>query len=276
LRKRIFSTSISVLIVMACLGACAPRLAPPPRLYYVTSAVTYLRDSPTYEAGEVATVYLSDRLERLGEVRNGWWQVRSVATQEVGWMDGRLLSPNPVPVTTYYAAQAGLPLRDCPGTDCPFRKRLEQGEELWEIDHDERGWVKVIVVKDKAIGWVDAEMLSLVQIVAAPPVKKPESTVILFVAVPQLNLRSLPLTSSEVVRVLRLNEQVEQLAAHKRDWLKVRYPETGSEGWVASRYLKDSPVPEKVRPARKVHRSRTRTPPKDAEEERVTPQPEIM
>jgi uncharacterized protein YgiM (DUF1202 family) len=278
-RRDIFFTGIFWLAAMACLSACAPRLAPPTRIYYVTPPVTYLRDSPTYEAGEVAPIYLADQVERLENEQNGWWQVRSVANQQVGWMDGRLLSPDPVPVATYYAAQSGLPLRDFPGTDGPSRKRLAQGDELLQIDQDERGWTRVIVAKDKGIGWVETAALSPVApapIEAAPQVKKPEGKAILFVAVPTLNLRSLPLASSEVVRVLKLNEQVEKLATHQRDWLKVRYPETGSEGWAASRFLKDSPVQEKVRPARKIRRPRTPTPPKDADHNRAPTKPEIM
>jgi len=62
------------------------------------------------------------------------------------------------------------------------------------------------------------------------------------VATTGIKLHRLPLITSEVVKVLEFNEKVEKVSQSGSDWLKVKHPETGAQGWTRSLYLTESPA----------------------------------
>lgn len=65
----------------------------------------------------------------------------------------------------------------------------------------------------------------------------------LFVAASSLNLYSLPLASSPLVKVLHGNDKVEKLSESGSGWFKVRHLLSGAEGWTLGRYFKEAPIP---------------------------------
>ncbi len=82
---------------------------------------------------------------------------------------------------------------------------------------------------------------------ASPGPFKPAATVsrknYLFVAASSLNLYSLPLASSSLVKVLHGNDKVEKIAESSSGWFKVRHLLSGAEGWSLGRYFKETPIP---------------------------------
>ncbi|MDD2904172.1 MAG: SH3 domain-containing protein, partial [Syntrophales bacterium] len=172
-----------------------------------------------------------------------------------GWLQRELVSPTPVAAAYYYVAVDSLELRECPRPDCPFQKILLKGDRVQKVDANDQGWFRVLVEKDASIGWVPADQVS--EKVQKAEVKPPPEKAYSYAAAATVNLHSLPLFSSRIVKSLPLNAKLEKLAQHGQDWFKVRHPASGAEGWVATKYLKDSPVPPKKpklkrRPKRRV------------------------
>jgi len=77
---------------------------------------------------------------------------------------------------------------------------------------------------------------------AAPAVKKPTYP-LYYVAVSRLNLRACPGMDCPRISLLGRNQALEKLG-ETEDWYQVRIPQSGTIGWVSSRYLSVSPVPE--------------------------------
>jgi uncharacterized protein YgiM (DUF1202 family) len=147
-----------------------------------------------------------------------------------------------------------LELRECPSPDCPFRKILLKGDRVEKIAENDQGWLRVLVDKDASIGWVPLSQLS--EHPAQPPIKtEAEEKTYLYAAAATTELHSLPLFSSKVVKTVPLNEKLEVLVQHGKDWYKVRHVASGAEGWAAARELKNSPVATKsLKPKRRFHR----------------------
>ena len=253
-----------VLSVWTCLGllACAAYQKPVESgLFYSIPTVTYLRDCPNYDCQAVAEIYSTDELLVMERGDHGWWRVQSRRDQKMGWMQGDLLSPNPVRAQDYFITPHAVPLRDAPGQDVISRKMLAHGDKVQKIA-EHNGWWRVLAEKDKSLGWIPAKTVSATppgqQTVtrddgpkpgkaAEPAVPAPAAkTSSLYVATASLNLHVLPLYSSSVIKVLKINDKVEKISQAGSQWLKVRYGETGAEGWAPAKYLKDSPVTAKT------------------------------
>jgi uncharacterized protein YgiM (DUF1202 family) len=257
-------------LLLALISACAgPHLAEAPETYYVTAVVSYLRECPEYNCQVVAELYRGDAVKLL--VRNGkdWWQLYSERTGRTGWLQSTLLSHSPLAITEAYYVRENVTLRDCPGNDCPGHKLLLRGEEVQKIIDNGKGWWRVLAAKDKSLGWVLAKLVSATpESVAGPP--PPEKKGSWFVGPETLELHALPLGDSQVVKVVNRNDQVEKLSEPGGQWLKVRHPKSGAEGWTKTSYLKDAPVvaeeaPPKRKKAKKkvaAQKSKEEAPPK--------------
>jgi uncharacterized protein YgiM (DUF1202 family) len=222
--------------------------------YYSIPTISYLRECPNYDCQVVSEIYNANKVKVIQKIDTGWWQVQSARDEQIGWIQGNLLSDIPIIPQNYYVAVDLLPLRDSPSEDIVSRKLLSYGDEVQKLTEKE-GWWRVIAEKDKAIGWVPAKMVSATQ--PESPEKPPESgetspeslppskTPYYFVASENVKLHLIPDTSSQVVKELKLNDKVEKISQSGTTWIKVRYPGTGAEGWAATRYFKDSPVTKK-------------------------------
>jgi uncharacterized protein YgiM (DUF1202 family) len=232
----------------------------PPELFYSIPTVSYLRETPQYDSQVVAEVYAADQVKLLNK-SGGWWQVQSLRNEKIGWTQPDLLSENPLITKDYYIIVEGLPLRDAPSEDVRSRNLLSAGDLVQKIDQ-KNGWWRVLVKKDKAIGWIPAKMASETWPEpagsAGPPsnasekvekkaslTQPPPQANHYFVAAETLPMHTIPLTSSQVVKVLVINSKVEKIAQRGSEWFKIRYLDTGAEGWAQARFLKDSPVTKK-------------------------------
>jgi len=246
-------------------GSCAPQqIETKPAAYYATPVITYLKECPGYDCQVVGEVYKGDQVEQL-EVKDHWWLVRTKRNNLKGWLQPELLSPEPVPVDNYYVAVDSVELRECPSPDCPFRKILLKGDRVEKIAENDQGWLRVLVEKDASIGWIPLAQLS--ERPEQPAIKtEAEEKAYLYAAATTIDLHSLPLFSSKVVKSLPLNEKVEVLVQHGKDWFKVRHLLSGAEGWAAARDLKDAPViAEPPKPKRKFRKKPAPPKPQPAE-----------
>lgn len=259
--KGIFTRPAHLLLLLwACLGCLACATAPKamaPGLLYAAPTVTYLRDCPRYDCQVVAEIYNTDELTVLERGDQGWWRVESRRDGKAGWIQRSLLSASPVRAEHFYITPHAVPLRDAPGQEVFSRKMLKHGDQVQKIA-EQGGWWRVLVEKDKSLGWIPAKTVSArppglassdldagkpAEISVPPPAAEPAP---LYVASANLKLHVLPMDSSPVVRVLKINDQVERISQAGSQWLKVRFKETGAEGWAPARFLKDSPVTAKT------------------------------
>lgn len=284
-----------LLLVLLALSSCVltERLTednPGPEVYYTIPSVTYIREFPGYASRIVDTVYRGEQVTILSRTEGEWCRVQTPGDQQ-GWIQHPLLSPVPVRVETYYVQAAEVPLREEPHKEVISRKVLNRGAEVRKLAENDQGWWRVLVVKDKSLGWLPAETVAASQETSpgdggmrseedaaettsrSRPAAKQS-----FVAITSLELHLLPLVSSEVVKVLHFNEEVEEVYRSDSQWLKVRYPKTGVQGWTLASYLSDSAGKEPKPVAGKKHRG-PRRPGRDLQKEQVQPgdlEPEIM
>jgi uncharacterized protein YgiM (DUF1202 family) len=230
--------------------------------FYSILTISYLRETPSYDSRVVTELYYADKVKLIAKSDNGWWQVESLRDQQVGWTKRDLLTETPIIAKIYYIIDSGVLLRHAPQQDVISRKWLYYGDKVSKIAEND-GWWRVLVEKDKSIGWIPAKTVSENPF-DSPGGEKPKilesdkagndslaiqpasKVVYYFVAAGSLNLYIIPSIPSSVVKVLKLNDKVEQISQSGRDWLKVRYLDTGAEGWALSRDLRSSPVTDKA------------------------------
>jgi uncharacterized protein YgiM (DUF1202 family) len=277
------------LLVLAPACATTPP-SPPARIYYSIPAISYLRSCPGLDCPVVSEIYLGDEVQLMESRPDGWWRVRSPRDETVGWTQRPLLSERPLSGQTFQVAVKELPLRDSPHPEATARRRLEFGDRVQKLTERQEWW-RVLAEKDRAIGWVPAVHLAE----TLPPAPVPEAPrgegdagaapapapVYLYVASDTAALHLLPLKDSRVLRRLKLNDKVESIAESGPRWRKVRFPETGAEGWVETRLLRREPVtargqivPATGKPARKAPPPEKTPPPQMVPE--AGPEPEAM
>ena len=266
-----WSSIVLLFLIPLSVSSCTPQqIEPKPSVYYITPVITYLKECPSYDCQVVGEIYQGDQVEQL-EAKDDWWRVQAKRTGLTGWLQPELLSANPVAVENYYVAAGSLELRECPSPDCPFRKILLKGDRVQKIAQNDQGWLRVLVEKDASIGWIPLEQVT--DRAEKPEVKPPETSY-LYAAAASVNLYSLPLFSSKVVKAVPLNEKLEKLVQHGQDWFKVRHLASGAEGWAAVRDLKSAPVD--VEPPKPKKKFRKKPAPKQPLPEAAPLEPEAM
>jgi uncharacterized protein YgiM (DUF1202 family) len=221
-------------------SACATSPPPTPEFSYITPIVTYLRECPKPDCKEVAEVHKAEQVEVLAKQEGGWHMVRVLRSSQQGWIRSELLGPTPIVTENYYITANDVPLRDGPSPDSPVMKKLQQGDRVKKVDQNAQGWWRIMVETDNSLGWVPASMVS--ERFEKGKTEPTPGKSIHFVAAPNINLNALPLISSRVVKVLKLNDKMEILSHSGPKWCKVRELNGGTEGWIQARFLKDSPV----------------------------------
>jgi uncharacterized protein YgiM (DUF1202 family) len=261
--------------------------------YYTTPPVTFIREFPRYDSPNVAPAYRGDQVVVLSGKADDWCQVQTQGGK-IGWIQRPLLSAQPIPAATYTIQVNKVRLQDTPQKSAPSPEVLNRGDKVRKLSENQEGWWLVLVEKDKSLGWLPATAVSgLKQETAPPPPTQtagpsgegsakvaastpPAPKQLYFVATTNLNLHSLPLASSQVVNTLKFNDRVEKIDQSNSQWIKVRYPVTGAQGWAQGIFLADSsPKTPKVFPQhtqKKRTRLRRAVCPKPAEPEK--PQPE--
>jgi uncharacterized protein YgiM (DUF1202 family) len=288
---------LQVLLFLITMAASCVLLRPQPpaNVYYIIPSVTYFRDNPGYASANVATVYRGQQVKVLSRIADNWCQVETVPGGKVGWIQRPLLSPVPIPAATYTVTEAEVPLRDVPQKEALARRAVHKGDKVRKLSENQQGWWWVLVEKDESLGWLPGNALSeqtsaagtagqtaaslgsgAAETAASSPAAPPPY---LYVAVANLDLRLLPLSTSQVVKVLKFNDKVEKVAQSGAEWLKVRYPETGAQGWAQAPTLTASPSqtpkvfpPPKKRRILKKSRGATPTEPETPQPEEISPE----
>jgi len=262
-------TIVLVWLLMACTSCALTGFRQGSEVFYTIPPVTYLRQYPGYASQIVATLYRGEQVTLLSSMDDTWCRVQRGEGGQVGWIQRPLLSAAPVPPETYYIQPQEVPLRDDPKEDVLSRQILRRGDQVRKLSENKQGWWRVLVEKDKSLGWLPAATVAespppeSSRESAAPPAgqdgrgpvsaPRPAAKSHNFVAAATLELHLLPLISSPVVNVLQFNEKVEIVATSGSVWRKVKYSETGAQGWALARFLSESPgkAPKSFAPKKK-------------------------
>lgn len=239
-----------LLVVMICNSCAMIGDKPSQEVYYTTPPVTFLREFPRYDSPNGAAVYRGEQVVILSRQADDWCQVQSVPSGKAGWIQSPLLSAGPISTPTYVVQANKVQLRDTPRTDATSPEVLQRGDKVRKLTENQAGWWFVQVEKDHNVGWVPATTLSEPKPENAPPAQaagvsgqgsaKGPAKQLYYVATANLNLRSLPLVSSQVVNTLKFNDRVEKIDQSDSRWLKVRYPVTGAQGWAQGIFFADA------------------------------------
>ncbi len=239
MNSRFTLTTVMLLCMISAFSACATT-HPKPEFSYIAPIVTYLRECPKPDCKEVAEVHRAEQVEVLAKQEGGWNLVRVLPSSQQGWIRSELLGPTAIVIEDYYITANDVPLRDGPSPDAPIMKTLKKGDKVKKVDQNAQGWWRIKEGIDDSLGWVPASMVSE-KFEKAKTELTPGKN-FHFVAAPNVNLNTLPLISSNVVKVLNLNDKMEILSQSGTKWYKVRELSGGAEGWIQARFLKDSPV----------------------------------
>jgi uncharacterized protein YgiM (DUF1202 family) len=251
------SRPISLLFVVMIIHSSASLGAKPSQdVYYAIPPVTYIREFPRYDSPNVATVYRGEQVVILSREADDWCHVQTVQGRQIGWIQRQLLSTVPIPTRIYFIQESRVALQDTPQKEGTSRKFLYRGDRVRKLSENQEGWWWVLMEKGDSLGWVPATAVSEHEPKTASPIQAagpsgkgdvgvkasppPVSKQFFYIAIPYINLHRLPLVSSQVVKVLRFNDRVEKIDASGSKWLKIRYPDTGAEGWAYTPYLAES------------------------------------
>jgi uncharacterized protein YgiM (DUF1202 family) len=289
------SKPIPLLFLAVVINSCA---ATSPKtsqdIYYTTPPVSFIRESPKYDSPNVAPVYRGDQVVVLSRTADDWCQVKTVQSGEIGWIQSPLLSAQPIPTPTYLVQVSKVGLQNTPQKRAPSPEVLNRGDKVRKLSENEEGWWLVLAEKDKSLGWLPATAVSKLKpekpgtasptpaacpsgegsakVAASTP---PPPKQLYYVATSELNLHSLPLVSSQVVNTLKFNDRVEKIGQSNSQWIKVRYPVTGAQGWAQGFFLADAALktPKELPQPTQKKRTRSRRPvcPKPAQPEKAQP-----
>jgi uncharacterized protein YgiM (DUF1202 family) len=276
---RLSTLGLILAVAVICSSCATLQSQQPPTVYYTIPSVTYFRDSPGYASRNVATVYRGEQVVILSKIADNWCQVKTVQGGQTGWIQRPLLSPVPIPTETYSVQEQEVPLRDVPQKEATSRQVLHRGDQVRKLSENQQGWWWVLVEKDESLGWLPGSAVSKGAPAAAGPGQAagpagektggagPASPSYVFVATATLNLHLLPLADSQVVKVLKFKDKAEKIAQSGSTWLKVKYPETGAQGWAQAAALTASPLtapkvfpPKKKALVKKTRRQKTAVP----------------
>jgi uncharacterized protein YgiM (DUF1202 family) len=286
------SKPMPFLLLIVAISSCAAMSPQTSQdTYYTTPPVTFLRESPRYDSPNVAAVYRGDQVVVLSRKAADWCEVKAVQSGKFGWIQSPLLSAEPISTPTYLVQVSKVRLQSTPQKNAPSPEVLSRGDKVRKLSENQEGWWMVLAEKDKSLGWLPATAVSgLKPETASPPpaatpsgegsAKVAASTAPLpkplyYVATSDLNLHSLPLVSSQVVNTLKFNNRVEKIGQSDSQWIKVRYPVTGAQGWTQGMFLADASLttprefPQHAQKRRT--RSRRAVCPKPAEPQKTPP-----
>ncbi len=229
-----------VTLVLGLTWSCAPApiVQSPTGPYFVSSEITYLLDSPSDGGNVLSPLFRGDKLDLVDGADSTWWRVKLQRTGQTGWVRKGLLSLTPIATSFYYVKEDTLPLLECPRSDCIPLQLLFRGDQVQKVEKGDQGWLRVLAIQGRNVGWVPASALTEQSDEAW---KQQPRKPYYYVAISKLILRAQPSGRGKVIQILRFNNQVQKLGETK-DWLKVRQPSSGSVGWVFSRDLEPLPL----------------------------------
>ncbi len=145
----------------------------------------------------------------------------------------------------YYVIPTSAPLRECASPKCEVLLTVYQGNQVQILDRTDTGWSKVRLVEREGIGWIPSNLLSY------SPDLKAKHLPTYYANTNSLAIHQHPTPNSSVLFTLNFNDPVEMLGVSTSGWAQVRDLRSNTIGWVAPRYLSDTPLSSPKSPRRR-------------------------
>jgi len=158
--KKLFSKSFFFLILLLVNSCASFGTWQFQEFYYTNPVVTYLRESPSYASHTLATLYKGEQVTILSRTNDDWCRVKTAQGEQIGWIHSTLLSSKPILIETYYVQVQEVPLRPSPQKEISSRLVLHRGDKVRKLSENEQGWWRVLVEKDKSLGWIPVSTIS--------------------------------------------------------------------------------------------------------------------
>lgn len=246
---RLITKLVMATLLLGITGSCVhPPISPPENSFFLAVETAYLRDNPEYGGNVLGQLYKGDEVKVLDLRESGWWRIELLRSGQQGWLQKELLSPTPVRTVFYYVNRDSIPLLECPKNDCLPLQVLFRGDQVQKVEAGEQGWWRVLAIKSRSLGWLPSEVL--VKTILETRAQQPQKPYY-YVKFARVRLRAKPAATSEIVRTLKFNDQVQKIE-EVPGWFKVRQPSSGAVGWIASPDLNALPSlsPARARPTK--------------------------
>lgn len=219
-----------------------------------TGERVFLRNGPGTEYDEVGRISGGTPMQVIG--RHGdWYQIRERAGKPTLWISGEFLDlpegaiyslfevqssaiPAPPPPKVATVREAGLSLRDGPGTNYVAMTTFQSGAKL-DLLERYQDWFHV-GVPGAGDGWVKAEFLNIEagiaeRVIVAETIPDANPAMVGWIADNATNLRKGPDSKYDKVGALNAGAEIAVLGKYK-DWFQVKMP-SGGKAWIFSDLL---------------------------------------
>jgi N-acetylmuramoyl-L-alanine amidase len=224
LTKAIGCSLVGLLLFVAMPG---PAIAAGTPTHWATVDGLRLRDGPGTSHEVLTSLSQDEEVTVLGK-QEGWANVQ-VGDWE-GWVSAEYLRAK---VRKAVDAEF-LRLRALPELDAEILNQASYGSILSVLEEKD-GWSKVLF--HDQVGWMKSEYLTDLANIDPTEVSLTESTLIKFVTVDALNVRSGPGTDSDLLEILPGGTLVTVLE-EQGSWSRIEL--SGEEAWVYREYLSDT------------------------------------
>ncbi|MEI6530122.1 MAG: SH3 domain-containing protein [bacterium] len=224
LTKAIGFSLVGLLLFVTMPG---PAMAAGTPTHWVTVDSLRLRDGPGTSHEVLTSLFQDQEVTVLGK-QEGWANVQ--AGDWEGWVSAEYLRAK---VRKAVDAEF-LRLRAFPELNAEILTQVSYGSILSVLDEKD-GWSRVLL--HDQVGWMKSEYLTdpaNIDPAGVPPI---ESTLIKFVTVDALNVRTGPGTDSDLLEILPGGTLVTVLE-EKESWSRIEL--SGEEAWVYREYLSDT------------------------------------
>jgi uncharacterized protein YgiM (DUF1202 family) len=170
----------------------------------------------------------------------------------------------------YYITPSSAPLRECASYQCEALLTVYQGDRVEILERMDTGWSKVRLKDREGIGWIPSDLLSY------SPDLRTKHMPTYYVNTSSLAVREHPTPNSGVLTTLNFNDPVEMLGVGTSGWAQVRDLRSNTVGWVAPRYLSDTPLSYPKSPRRRRAPARKAAPQPEKAPTETPPPPSAM
>ncbi len=193
---------------------------------YSTGDNVRVRQSPSTSSSILTEVFRGDSFTVLGDVQNGWYQVRlSNGTQ--GYIHSDYVSfQKPVTTRIGYSTADRVRVRTGASTQSSILTTVSRGDSFTVLGEAENGWYRVRL-SDTLEGYIYADYVSF---------QKPETIRTGYSTGSNVRVRKSPSTSSAILGTLSMGQSFEVIGEKSGNWYSVRIS-NGTEGYVHADYV---------------------------------------
>ena len=193
---------------------------------YSTGNNVRVRQAPSTSSNILTEVFRGDSFTVLGEIQNGWYQVR-LSDGSQGYIHGDYVSfQKPVTTRTGYSTADQVRVRTGASTQSSILTTVSRGTSFTVLGEAQNGWYRVRL-SDTLEGYIYSDYVSFTK----PPLSRTG-----YSSGSNVRIRKSPTTSSAILGTLSVGQSFEVIGEKSGSWYAVRLS-NGTQGYVHSDYV---------------------------------------